>query len=164
MNLLETAPDWLAWVLAALLLAAAAEDAVRLTISNILCLGVFVAAIVAMALAGFEFALWQNAVIFVIVLAGGTFLFSTGKMGGGDVKLLSAAGLWCNLGAALTLLPIVFIAGGLLALVILAARTAAPEGSGARVVVLKPGSGIPYGIAIAVGTLVALMLSRGQGI
>ena len=152
---------WLAWRLAALLVAAAIEDAVRMKISNVLSFAVFAAAIVAMILGGFELALWRNALVFAALLGVGTLLFGTGKMGGGDVKLLAAVGLWCNLKAALTLLPMVFIMGGLLALLVLAARTIAPEGAGARVILLKPGSGIPYGIAIAAGSLITLALSRG---
>lgn len=161
MNLFASAPMWLAWCLVALLVAAAIEDAVRLKISNVLSLAVFIAAIVAMVLGGLEVALWQNALVFAVLLAGGTLLFGAGKMGGGDVKLLAAVGLWCSLKAAVTLLPMVFITGGLLALVILLARTIAPEGSSRRVMVLKPGSGIPYGIAISAGALITLALSRG---
>ena len=161
MNLLASAPTWLAGCLAALLVAAAIEDAVRMKISNILCLAVFAAAIVAMIIGGLEVGLWQNALIFAALLGVGTLLFGAGKMGGGDVKLLASVGLWCTWKAALTLLPAVLITGGLLALLILAARTIAPKGSGGRVIVLKPGSGIPYGIAIAVGSLITLTLSRG---
>ena len=161
MNLLATAPIWLAWCLAALLVAAAIEDAVRMRISNILCLAAFVGAIVAMIAGGLEVALWQNLLLFAALLGAGTLLFGKGKMGGGDVKLLAAVGLWCSLKTALTLLPAVFITGGLLALMIIAARTIAPKGAGGRIIVLKPGSGIPYGIAIAAGALITLALSRG---
>jgi prepilin peptidase CpaA len=160
MNLLATAPTWLAWCLAALLVAAAIEDAVRMRISNVLCLAVFAAAIVAMFIGGLEIALWQNALVFAALLGAGTLLFGMGKMGGGDVKLLAAVGLWCSLKTALTLLPAVFITGGLLALIVVAARTIAPKGAGGRIIVLKPGSGIPYGIAIAVGALVTMAIYR----
>ena len=161
MNLFASAPLWLAWCLAALLVAAAIEDAVRMKISNVLSLAVLVAAIVAMAVGGIEIALWQNALVFAVLLAGGTLLFGAGKMGGGDVKLMAAVGLWCSLKTAVTLLPTVFITGGLLALIILAARTIVSKGAGVRVAVMKPGSGIPYGIAIAAGALITLALSRG---
>ena len=160
MNLFATAPLWLAWLLAALLVAAAAEDAVRLRISNILCLGVFAAAIVAIIVQGPEISLWQNALVFAAILAAGTLLFGRGKIGGGDVKLLAALGLWCNLDAALIMMSGVFISGGVLALLVLAARTFAPAGASARVVVLKPGGGIPYGVAIAAGALLTLVFYR----
>ena len=161
MNLFESAPLWLAWALAALLVAAAAEDAVRLKISNVLCLSVLAAAIAAMAISGFEISLWKNALVFAALLAGGTFLFGRGLFGGGDVKLLAALGLWCNLDAAIAMLSGVFISGGVLALVILAVRTFAPAAAAAHIVILKPRGGIPYGVAIAAGGLLSLALYRG---
>src|SRR5215212_178927 len=100
MNLFESAPSWLAWLLAALLVAAAAEDAVRLRISNMTCLAVLAAALVGMAVSGFEISVWQNVLVFAALLAGGTFLFGRGMFGGGDVKLMAALGLWCDLHAA----------------------------------------------------------------
>lgn len=158
MNLLASAPEWLAWCLAILLIAAAAEDAARLKISNFLCLGVLAGAIVAVAVAGFETSLWQNALVFAALLTGGTLLFARGKIGGGDVKLFAALGLWCDLNAAVTMMSSVFISGGALALLVLAIRRFAPAGAAARAVVLKPGGGIPYGVAIAGGGLIALAL------
>ncbi len=160
MNLLELAPTWLSWVLAALLTAAAFEDAVRLRISNILCLGVLVSALLAVALTGLETSLWQNALVFAALLGGGTLMFARGLVGGGDVKLLAAVGLWCNLATAFFLLTSVFLSGGILALLILGARTFAPAGAVARVAVLKPRAGIPYGIAIGVGALLTLVMQR----
>ena len=160
MNLFESAPVWLSWILVALLTAAALEDAVRLRISNTLCAGVLVGALVAMAVAGVETSLWQNAIVFVAVLTGGTLLFARGMFGGGDVKLLAAVSLWCNFSTAFLLLTSVFLSGGILALVILAARTFAPAGAVANVAVLKPRAGIPYGIAIAAGALLTLVLQR----
>lgn len=161
MNLFESAPAWLAWILVILLVAAAAEDAVRLRISNFLCLGVIVAALAAMAIAGFETSLWQNALVFAALLAGGTMLFGRGMFGGGDVKLLAALGLWCDLEATLVMLSGVFISGGILALVVLAARMLAPAAAAGRMVFLQPGGGIPYGVAIAAGGILALALIRG---
>ncbi len=160
MNLLASAPVWLASCLAILLIAAAAEDAVRLRISNFLCLGVLAGAIIAMALGGLETLLWQNALVFAALLAGGTLLFGRGKIGGGDVKLFAALGLWCDLNAAVTMMSSVFISGGVLALLVLGIRRFAPVGAAARAVVLKPGGGIPYGVAIAAGGLIALALHR----
>lgn len=160
MNFLATAPDGLVWVLAFLLIAAAAEDALRMRISNIACLAVIVTAIAAMVAHGFASYMWENAVIFASLLAAGTLLFATGKFGGGDVKLLAALGLWVNFRAAPALFANILIAGGLLALLILASRAMAPAGAGQRFAVLKPNAGIPYGIAIAAGALVTLLLNR----
>lgn len=160
-NLFDSAPIWLAWALAALLIAAALEDAIRLRISNIFCLAVLVGSIIAMAMAGPEIALWQNALVFAALLGGGTILFAKGMVGGGDVKLLAAVGMWCNLTTAFLMLATVFLSGGVLAILILGARTFAPAGAAARIVVLRPRAGIPYGIAIATGALLTLLLQRG---
>ena len=160
MNLLVLCPAWLAWTLALVLIAAAAEDAIRMRVSNILSLGVFGLALVAIALAGLDLRLWQNAVVFLALLMGGTLLFSTGKFGGGDVKLLAAMGLWVNFRDAFALLISVSLAGGLLALLIISARMVASEAAAKRVMVLRAGAGIPYGVAICVGALITMAILR----
>ena len=159
MNLALQSPEWLAWLLGALLLIAAAEDCYRLRISNITSIAVLAGAILAMALAGFSLALWENLVVFALILVVGTFLFGRGMLGGGDVKLLAALGLWFNLKGALSLIAAVFIAGGVLALVILTARSVSGTGK-KRIAVLNKGAGIPYGVAIAAGALIILGLQR----
>lgn len=157
MNLAADSPAWLIVVLLLAVAAAAIEDAVRLRISNLACLAVLLAALVAMALHGFPLALWQNAVVFVAILAIGTPLFAAGKMGGGDIKLLACLGLWMNIAAASWLLASTFIAGGIIALAFIAFRTLRGQerGSGRRA---RTGR-IPYGLAIAAG---AGMIFAGQ--
>jgi prepilin peptidase CpaA len=160
-NLAVEAPQWLALVFAILLLAAATEDAVRLRISNITVLLVIVAAVAAAIIAGPHLSLWQNVLVLAALLAVGTPLFAAGKLGGGDVKLLAAAGLWFDLAGAARMLVAVMLAGGLLALLILAARLPNwGEKKRRRVVILQPGGGIPYGMAIAAGALIAMALQR----
>jgi len=160
-NLARFAPDWLALVFGALLLAAAAEDAVRMRISNILVALLIAAAIAAAALVGFEARLWENLALFLAFLLVGTPLFAAGKLGGGDVKLMAAAALWFNLRSAPTLLLSVALAGGALALLVLAVRSFNwSEATRRKVRVLQAGSGIPYGVAIAAGALVATALQR----
>ena len=161
MNLAAGAPQWLALIFAILLFAAAIEDAIRLRISNIIVLLVIAGAIVAAILGGPKLILWQNLAVFAALLAVGTPLFAAGKLGGGDVKLLAAAGLWFSLMGAARMLAAVAVAGGILALLILLARTAKwSENARRRVVVLRPGGGIPYGVAIATGALIAMALQR----
>ena len=161
MNLAAEAPQWLALLLSLLLIAAAAEDAVRLRISNFTVLLVIVGAIAAAVAVGPEIGLWQNLAVFAGVLAVGTPLFAAGKLGGGDVKLFAAAGLWFDLLGAAGLLLAVALSGGVLALLILLARTLKwSEAARRRVVVLRPGGGIPYGVAIAAGALIAMALQR----
>ena len=161
MNLAAEAPLWLALIFAILLIVAAAEDAVRLRISNITVLMVIVAAIVAAIIAGLQLSLWQNLAVFAVLLVAGTPLFAAGKLGGGDVKLLAAAGLWFSIKSAAWMLIAVMLAGGVLAIVVLALRMFSwSESARDRVVVLRPKGGIPYGIAIGAGVLVAMTLQR----
>jgi prepilin peptidase CpaA len=160
-NLAAEAPQWLALIVAVLLLAAAIEDAVRLRISNLIVLLVLVAALVAVAIAGPELALWKNLVVFLGLLAIGTPMFAAGKLGGGDVKLLAAVGLWFDFAGALWMILAVVLAGGLLALVVLMLRAFGwSEETRRRVVLLRPRGGIPYGVAIAAGALIAMALQR----
>ena len=161
MNLAVGAPQWLALILSLLLVAAAAEDAIRLRISNITVLLVLVGAVVAAVVAGPELRLWQNGVVFLGLLAAGTPMFAAGKLGGGDVKLLAATGLWFDFHGALWMLICVAIAGGVLALVVLILRSIGwSESLREKVVLLRPKSGIPYGVAIAAGSLIAILLER----
>ena len=158
MNLIPTAPTWLLIVLGLLLAAAAIEDSIRLRISNITCVGVALAAIVAMALAGFELRLWQNAVNFVALMAVGTMLFASGKVGGGDVKLLAAVSLWFDLGGGIRMLAAVLIAGGFFALLFIGYRLATGRKTGRR-----SGGKIPYGLAIVAGVLFMSAAQLGVG-
>src|SRR4029079_18352770 len=122
MNLIPFAPTWLAVLLAPALLAAAIEAMVRMRISNITVLAVLAAAIAAMAFEGFHGPLWQNAVVFGAVLAIGTLMFARNLLGGGDVKLFAATALWVNFSAALALLVMIFLAGGVVALLYILVR------------------------------------------
>ena len=149
MNLIVTSPGWLIVLLALALAAAAVEDATRLRISNLTCIAVAVAALVAMAFAGFPLALWQNLLVCVLLLAAGTLLFASGKVGGGDVKLLAALGLWVELRAGVSLLVAVLLAGGVLALGFIIARMVVGRGPDRND--KAKARGIPYGLAIVAG-------------
>lgn len=162
MNLAASAPQWLAALLVALLAAAAVEDMIRLKISNWTQLAVLLAAIVAMVLAGPQLALWQNLLVLVAMLAIGTMLFSAELAGGGDIKLLAVTGLWFPLRGALWLLLAVLLAGGVLAILIIVLRLFGwSEGARRRFVILRRKGGIPYGVAIAAGAVLAIAAQRG---
>lgn len=161
MNLAISAPQWLALVLAVLLIAAAIEDGIRLRISNITVGLVLAGAIVAALVVGPQLALWKNLVVFLALLAVGTPMFAARKLGGGDVKLLAATGLWFDFHGALWMLICVALAGGVLALIVLILRAFSwSEKLRERVVLLRPRAGIPYGVAIASGALIAMWLER----
>ena len=142
MNLVPDAPLWLLAILFAAMAAAAVEDFIRLRISNITCAVVFVTALIAMALQGPSLDLWQNGLVFAVLLAGGTLLFTSGKFGGGDVKLFASLGLWVNISAGVWLLSTSLLAGGVLAVIYIVVRHF--RGG-------KKTKGIPYGVAIVAG-------------
>lgn len=156
MRLLATAPDWLAALLLLLLVIAAIQDGWRLRISDWLSGGIAVLAFVALVLDGPVVGLWQNFLLFAVVLAVGTFMFGRGWMGGGDIKLLAASALWFNLSDGWKLLVAIAIAGGIEALLIIIVRRLPwSDALRTKVLLLRRRGPIPYGIAIALG--VALM-------
>ena len=156
MTLLGLAPDWLAALLLLLLLLAAAEDGWRMEISNWTSAAIAIGAFVAVALDGPVTGIWQNILLFAGVLAIGTILFDRGWMGGGDIKLLAACSLWFDLSSGWKLLVAIAIAGGIETLAVMGLRRLPwPDAMRQRVLLLRRGEGIPYGIAIALG--VALM-------
>jgi prepilin peptidase CpaA len=100
-----------------------------------------------MALHGFTWPLWQNGALFLGLLLLGTFAFATGNLGGSDVKLLAALGLWFDFRDSVLLVIAVTIPGGLLALVMIIGRRLIAR---VRKRPAKRGM-IPYGIAIVAG-------------
>ena len=160
-KLAAEAPLWLALIFAFLLIAGAVEDSARLRISNLTCLLILVGAVVAMAMLGPQWAVWQNLVVFGILLGLGTPLFAAGKFGGGDVKLLAATGLWFDIEGGVLMLVTVLLAGGVLALLVIALRTIGwSDAARGRFQLLRPRAGVPYGVAIAIGTLITTVMLR----
>jgi prepilin peptidase CpaA len=156
MSLLASAPGWLAATFLFLLALAALEDGWRMQIANLTSGAIAVAALAAMAFEGPIVGVWQNVALFVAVLAVGTLLFDRGWMGGGDIKLLAASALWFDLATGWRLLVAIAIAGGLETLVLMGLRRMPwPAAARDKVLLLRRGEAIPYGIAIALG--VALM-------
>ena len=155
MNLATTAPIWLFALLALALVGAAIQDMVQLKISNLLVVAVILLAVAAVVIAGPSWALWQNALLFVALLALGMVAFSAGLFGGGDVKLIAALGLWVGLAGGFRLLITIAIAGGVLALTFIVLRqlfrkAGEPKAKGQ----------LPYGVAIAAGALLAFQMQR----
>ena len=159
MNLAQFAPAWLVAIVYLVLLFAAAEDGWRLRISNAFPILVMAGAVVAALLGGPTLALWQNLLLFAALLTVGTFLFSAGMLGGGDVKLLAACSLWFNLASGWKMLVAVAIAGGLIAILLISIRPIVGKQT-AQWILLRPKGGIPYGIAIAAGTSMLMALLR----
>lgn len=142
------------WGFVATLVGAALEDIIRLRISNIFPV-LIVALFAAHLIVTREFDhVWQNLIIFMGLLGLGLFLFARHWLGGGDVKLLAAAGLWFNFSGLPTLLLWVTLGGGVLALGFIVVRRfiyATPNADGKTALARK--GPIPYGLAIAGGTI-----------
>ena len=141
-----------------LLIIAGAGDALSLRIPNWLTaltalLFVPMAIATAMPLDQFGFHVLTGVALF----AAGFALFAAGLFGGGDAKLLAAAGLWFGWPHTVPFLVLTALAGGLLALVIgswsaIAMSSEIHGGSWAkRLSAVKPN--VPYGYAFAAGAI-----------
>ena len=137
-------------LLAIALIYAAVVDVRTFTISNRLNLAIALLAPVYWLSVGLP--LWPDAAIQVAVAAGVFILlaaaFYAGMMGGGDVKLAAALGLWFSPVMTANFLIYMSIGGGVLTAVVLLLhrlkkKTGKPE--------------VPYGVAIAFGALVILI-------
>ncbi len=146
-------------VVGAFIILAAVHDATTLTIPNWLSLvltGLFPVAAIAGGLAVGD-AGWHLAVGFGALCAGmGLFAFQL--IGGGDAKFFAAVSLYMGLSSVGDYLVTVVVAGGVLAMVLLVARSAARYGVPMDWFLrfTRGGSVIPYGIAIAFGGLAVL--------
>ena len=119
------------------------------------------AAALAAVVAGPKLELWENLAVFAALLAVGTALFAKGILGGGDVKVVAAASLWFSIAGAGQMLFATVLSGGVLALLVLAARLVKwGEAAQRRLPFLARGAGVPYGIAIAAGAIIAMALQR----
>lgn len=87
----------------------------------------------------------------------GAGLFRFGLLGGGDVKLMSALALWAGSAGILQFVLLTSLAGGPLSLACLAVsawrRRADPA-------VPRPRVEVPYGVAIALGAVPAILSAR----
>lgn len=153
MNLISTAPAWGFYAFAGLLALAALQDSWKLQISNVLTGGLLVLGIALAFLTGIELAIWQNFVVMLVILFIGAQLHDMGWMGGGDVKLLGAAAFWFAPMGALHMVAAVLIGGGVLTIIVLGIRMIIGSAEEGAIGVIRKGSGMPYGIAIAVGAI-----------
>ena len=157
MNLIG-GPDWAVALFAAFLIAAAVQDGWRNTISNLLVIGLLVGGLASAALIGFDVSIWQNFAVLAAMLILGTFAFSTGLLGGGDVKLLAVTAFWFTPSDVLTFLLVTVLAGGVLVMIWMPIRMSMKGKS--ALATLKERS-LPYGIAIALGGLLTAAIERG---
>lgn len=117
------------------------------------------ALIMGMPLTEFGWHMLGGAILFVA----GYVLFALGLFGGGDAKLMAAAGLWFGTAQALPFIVMTVFAGGALALAValwslvmnlLDMHGMATE-SGLGKVAAKIKPKLPYGFAFAIGAIIA---------
>jgi len=146
-------------VFPALMAFAAASDLFTMTISNRVSLAL-VAAFLALAPLtgmGFEQILLYHFGAAALVLVAGFGCFAMGWMGGGDAKILAAASLWLGFSHLMNYLLYASVFGGALTLLLLQFRQwplpymLAGQGWLNRLHAKE--SGVPYGIALAIGAL-----------
>lgn len=148
-------------VFPALVILAGLKDATTYTIPNWISLGLIAAFIPAALVSGAPLgAIGVCLLVGLCALLGGMGMFAMGWIGGGDAKLFAAAALWLGWPATFPFMLVTGLAGGALTLAILGLRSGWVEpilaGSPAWVRKLgAQGGDIPYGVAIAIGALVA---------
>jgi prepilin peptidase CpaA len=158
-------PDTIALpVFAAVMAIAAYEDFRRLVIPNllpaILCVGWPVHFAAGPSFFGALTAIGCALAVFIV----GAALFARGFLGGGDVKLLTAATLWCGAAGTPSLLVLTGILGGVLTLFLLlpfgaqlAAAGRALLGPAAIAAEHDTAKSVPYGVAIAGAALIVVL-------
>jgi prepilin peptidase CpaA len=148
-------------VFPALLVTAALRDLVSFTIPNWISGALLLAFPVAALITGLGWGeVAQHAAVGGVALVLGMGLFAMNWVGGGDAKLLSASALWLGLAAAPEYLLWTALAGGALSIILVLARkgSAVLPLSGApgwTQALLNPKGDVPYGVALAVGGLLA---------
>lgn len=144
---------------AGLLVFAAASDVATMKIPNWISIALAAAyPIYAIATgAGWTTIAWHFA-FGAAILVIGFLLFQIGVMGGGDAKLIAAAAVWTGVSSFAMFALWTALAGGLLALVLMFVRKGMQPSEARPAFInrlLKPRGGVPYGVAIAAGGLVA---------
>jgi prepilin peptidase CpaA len=147
-------------ILPALVIVAGLKDLTSMKIPNwisgLLVLGFFPAAL---ALGLPPAAIGLHLSVAVAALLIGMGLFALNLLGGGDVKLMAAACLWLGLSGSGVFVLATAVVGGVFSLALLVSRTWLQPwvgvGPGWLVQLMEPRGHIPYGVAIAIGALVA---------
>ncbi|HEX3919634.1 MAG TPA: prepilin peptidase [Caulobacteraceae bacterium] len=149
---------------AALVIGAAVKDISSFTIPNWISIALAAAFIpaalalgVSLPVIGISFAVGIAALVLAAVM------FALGWIGGGDAKLMAAAALWVGLRGIGPFAIYTGLAGGALALALVALRSAwlrpiAHAGPAWTRRLATPGESAPYGVAIAIGALAAFAL------
>jgi prepilin peptidase CpaA len=107
-----------------------------------------------------------HAAMGALSLAAAALLFRFGWLGGGDAKLAAAVFLWSGPAYATLVLLLVSVGGTFIGLSMLAVgfilRLDALGAIAKRLAWVAPKRGVPYGIALALGGIVAVLLQPGS--
>ena len=144
----------------ALMIVGGLHDLTTMKIPNWVSLALLAAFLPAALLAGLSWTAFAlHLAVGVAVLFVGAGLFALRWVGGGDAKLMAGAALWLGPGALLPFLVFVALAGGVFCLLLMSARTwcqpyaGSAPGWAARLI--QPKGDVPYGVAIAIGAVLA---------
>jgi prepilin peptidase CpaA len=146
---------------AILLIVAAISDAWKFVIPNFISIGVFILFFIAALILPFETHWLSHLGIAGATFAVGLLMYRFQLLGAGDVKLMTAVSLWCGVDHILWFILYMAVAGGALAvglvllrylIVTIQLQTSNP-GAISIPRVFRIGESVPYGLAIAVGSL-----------
>ena len=158
---LELARPLLIAIFAVLVIVAAVRDLTTFTIPNWISVALAVAFVPAAIVAGVPMAtMGWSVLVGLAMLIAGVVMFALRWIGGGDAKLMAAAAMWLGVQGLAPFVLFTGLAGGGLALALLAARSTwvrpfAAVGPSWVDRLATPGGATPYGVAIAVGALAA---------
>lgn len=143
---------------------AAISDILTMTIANrvsLVLIGTFIVIAPFIGLTWSEFGMHLAA--FGLVLAVTFCLFAAGMLGGGDAKLMASTALWMGMGAPLVSYIIIStVAGGILTIALMVVRGSPLAVVAGEVPALRrvlDEKDIPYGVALAIGGLMAFEAS-----
>lgn len=147
-------------VIPALIVYAAVSDLLTMTIANRLCLALFAAFPVTALAVGLDAASigWHLAAGFLVLVLG-FCMFAAGWIGGGDAKFAAAAATWIGFAAMPDFLFVASLGGGVLTLLMLWMKNNPLPSLAVRwpwyARLQDKESGVPYGIALSLGALMA---------
>ena len=157
---METLTHLLLAPLPILAVVAALTDLTRMKIPNWISAALIVAFFPAALAAGLSpLSVGIHLGLAALLLVAGIGLFALRIVGGGDAKLIAAAGLWLGSTALIPFLLWTAVLGGAFSLALLLGRgMAQPYLPGAPrwvLTLLRPRGAVPYGVAICAGALMA---------
>jgi|SRR5579872_3186485 len=149
-----------------IVVAAAVSDLVSYRIPNLLVLTLMGTFVIWGALHYKEAAWLSHVGAALVCLAAGYVLYLFRQIGAGDVKLLTAVALWTGLNGLVALLLFMSLSGLFALPLILLARALIAKASASKLWkpewpvprVLRKRQGVPYGVAIALGALITIMI------